>query len=95
MGVIAKLIGAIVYTIKTPFTNGVNAYRYGAPIAALLVAYLALMESGVADATLVYVSIRYLPPTGLDDLVLIGQIILGAAVVMGAKQFIGMVLRDL
>lgn len=95
MGVLAKLIGAIVYTIKTPFTNGLNAYRYGAPIAAFLAADFALLQGRATDAVVTYLSIRYLPPTGFDDIVLIVQIVFGAAVLMGAKQFIGMVRRDL
>lgn len=95
MGLLSKLIGSIVYTVKTPFTNGRNAYRYGVPIAALLAAYWALAQGQFVDAPVAYVSIRYLPPTGINDVVLIGRIILGAAVLMGIKQFIGMVRRDL
>jgi hypothetical protein len=95
MGLLSKLIGSIVYIIKTPLTNGRNAYRYGLPLAAALLGYWHLVQGGFADASVAYVSIRYLPPTGLDDLVLIGQIVLGAAVLMGAKHFIGMVRRDL
>ena len=94
MGVLAKLIGAIVYTIKTPFTNGLNAYRYGAPIAAFLAADFALLQGRATDAVVAYVSIRYLPPTGLNDLVVIAQIVVGAAILMGTKQFVGMVKRD-
>lgn len=95
MGLLSKLKGSIIYTVKTPFTNGQNAYRYGAPIAAILVACWALAQGQFADASIAYVSIRYLPPTGIDDIVLVGKIILGAAVLMGIKQFLGMVRRDM
>lgn len=95
MGLLSKLIGSIVYTIKTPLTNGRNAYRYGVPIAAALAVYWHLVQGRFADAPIAYVSIRYLPPTGLDDIVLIGQIVLGAAVLMGTKYFVAMVRRDL
>lgn len=95
MGLLAKLIGAIIYTIKTPLTNGLNAHRYGAPIAAFLAADIALLQGRFTDAAVTYLSIRYLPPTGPDDFVLIGQIVMGAAVLMGTKYFIAMVRRDL
>jgi hypothetical protein len=61
MGVMSKLIGAIVYTIKTPFTNGSNAYRYGEPIAALLVFDYFLLQGRVTKAVVSYASIRIHP----------------------------------
>lgn len=95
MGVMSKLIGAIVYTIKTPFTNGLNAYRYGKPIAALLVFDYFLIQGRVTKAAVSYVSIRILPPLTVHDIKMVGTIVLGAAVLMGAKFFVAMVVRDL
>ncbi len=95
MGVMSKLIGAFVYTIKTPFTNGLNAYRYGEPIAALLVFDYFLLQGRVTKAAVSYVSIRILPPLTVQDLKMVGAIVLGAAVLMGTKFFVAMVLRDL
>lgn len=95
MGVMSKFIGAIIYTIKTPFTNGLNAYRYGEPIAALLVFDYFLLQGRVTKAAVSYASIRILPPLNVLDLRMVGGIVLGAAVLMGAKFFVAMVVRDL
>jgi hypothetical protein len=95
MGVMSKLIGAIVYIIKTPFTNGANAYRYGEPIAALLVFDYFLLQGQVTKALVSYASIRIFPPLTVEDLQIVGAIVLGAAVLMGTKYFIAMVMRDL
>lgn len=95
MGVMSKLIGAIVYTIKTPFTNGLNAYRYGEPIAALLVFDYFLLQGRVTKAVVSYASIRILPPLTVEDLKIVGAIVIGAAVLMGTKYFVAMVARDL
>lgn len=94
MGVVSKLVGAIVYTIKTPFTNGLNAYRYGEPIAAILVFDYFLLQGQVRKAVVSYASIRLLPPLSIEDLELVGWIVLGAAVLMGSKYFVSMVVRD-
>jgi len=95
MGVMSKLIGAIVYTIKTPFTNGLNAYRYGEPIAALLAFDYFLLQGRVTKAVVSYASILILPPLTVEDLKIVGAIVLGAAVLMGTKYFVAMVFRDL
>lgn len=95
MGVLSKLFGAIVYTVKTPFTNGLNAYRYGEPIAALLVFDYFLLQGRVTEAVVSYASIRFLPPLSVGDLETVVWIVLGAAVLMGSKYFVGMVVRDL
>jgi hypothetical protein len=41
------------------------------------------------------VSIRILPPLTVQDLKMVGAIVLGAAVLMGTKYFVAMVVRDL
>lgn len=85
MGVLSKLTGAIAYIVKTPFTNGSNAYRYGESIAAFLAFDYFLLQGRTTKAVVSYASIRFLPPLTVEDLKLVVWIVLGAAVLMGAK----------
>jgi len=95
MGILNKLAGTVVYIIKTPLTNGENAYRFGKPIAAVVAFYYFILKGEAMEAVISYLSIKFLPPLSVEDLVVIGWIVIGAAVLMGGRYFVAMVVRDL